>query len=121
MSQDQRAVWERYVASWKAASAEAKSALYASCLTPDCVYTDPLVEAKGWDALLAYMVEFHRQLPGAHFVTETFSGHHGKSLASWTMRSADGTAIGTGTSYGEYDAGNRLVRMTGFFETPEQR
>jgi hypothetical protein len=116
MSQDQRAVWERYVASWKAESAEQKSALYEMSLRPDCVYTDPLVQAKGWAALLAYMLDFHKQIPGGHFVTEAFTSHHGRSLASWTMRSADGTTIGTGTSYAEYDSSDRLISMTGFFE-----
>jgi hypothetical protein len=114
---DRKAVWERYVASWKAPSTPEKRALYETCLAPDCTYTDPLRMAQGWDALLAYMVEFQQQVPGGHFVTASFATHHQKSLATWKMLGADAAQLGEGTSYGEYDANGLLVAMTGFFET----
>jgi hypothetical protein len=72
MSAEQKAVWERYVASWSAQSATEKERLFAGCLAPDCVYTDPLTRAQGWLELAAYMVEFHRQVPGGHFVGGNF-------------------------------------------------
>ena len=115
---DRKAVWERYVASWKANSVAEKRALFEQCLAPECTYTDPLQVAHGWDALLAYMSEFQKQAPGAHFVTEYFATHHQKSLAKWTMRSETSVKLGEGTSYGEYDANGLLVAMTGFFESP---
>lgn len=114
---DREAVWERYVASWKVQSLAEKRALFETCLVPDCTYTDPLQVAQGWDELLAYMVEFHKQVPGGHFVTEYFATHHGKSVAKWRMASADAARIGEGMSYAEYDANGLLVAMTGFFET----
>jgi hypothetical protein len=36
------------------------------------------------------------------------------------MLSATGVALGAGISYGEYDAQQRLVAMTAFFDTPAQ-
>jgi hypothetical protein len=119
MDQNRRAVWERYVASWKAATATEKTAIYETCLAPNCAYTDPLVQANGWDELLAYMLDFHRQLPGAHFVTEQFIEHHQRSIARWKMMNVDAIAIGDGVSYAEYDLQGRLVAMTGFFEAPK--
>ncbi len=113
-----REVWERYVGSWKVASAAEKRAIFSTCLAADCVYTDPLTQAKGWDELTAYMAAFHAQLPGGHFVTQEFFAHHGRSAARWKMVGGDGTALGEGISYAEYDAQNRLVTMTGFFEPP---
>lgn len=118
MNDDKRAVWERYVASWKAESPAQKRAMYETCLAPECVYTDPLTQAKGWKELEAYMVGFHQQIPGGHFVTEEFMSHHGRSIAKWKMMNADAAPIGEGISYGEYDDQNRLVAMTGFFATP---
>lgn len=44
--------------------------------------------------------------------------HHGRSVAKWKMLNADAVPIGEGISYGEYDDENRLVSITGFFETP---
>lgn len=119
MSTSYRATWETYVEAWKVSSSENKRELFGRCLAGRCVYTDPLTRAEGWDELVQYMAAFHQQVPGGHFVTEQFIAHHGKSMARWTMRNADGTTIGDGVSYGEYDDDGRLTSMTGFFETPE--
>ena len=115
---DAKAIWERYVLAWNSASLLDKRELYRQCLSPDCVYTDPLKQTKGWSELEAYMSEFHQQLPGARFVTQSFATHHGRSIASWQMVDASGSVIGTGTSFGEYDEQLRLRAMTGFFEVP---
>lgn len=118
MREDYRATWEGYVQSWKVASAQEKRSLFERCLSPNCVYTDPLARTHGWDELAAYMAEFHRQVPGGHFVTEQFITHHGKAMARWKMLNADAVAIGDGVSYAEYDEAGRLTTMTGFYETP---
>lgn len=118
MNNELRAVWERYVGSWKARSAAEKHKIYATCLAPACVYTDPLTQARGWDELTQYMVSFHEQVPGAHFVTQEFFSHHGRSVARWKMLSGEGAPLGEGISYAEYDEQQRLVAMTGFFDSP---
>jgi hypothetical protein len=118
MKDELRAAWERYVASWKVASTSQKRELFPMCLAPDCVYTDPLTHATGWDELATYMAAFQEQLPGAYFVTEEFLAHHGRSVARWKMVDAAGISIGEGISYAEYDEQRRLKVMTGFFEPP---
>ncbi|MCH9686820.1 MAG: nuclear transport factor 2 family protein [Deltaproteobacteria bacterium] len=120
MSTTTEKTWEQYVSSWKAASAEAKRALFERCLSPRCVYTDPTTKADGWDALLSYMLEFHRQVPGGHFVTTYFRAHHGRSIARWNMVDGEGTVLGDGTSYGQYDEAGKLTAMVGFFDAPPQ-
>ena len=115
---DYRTTWESYVASWKAPSVAEKRALYEKALNPECVYTDSLTQKRGWDELLTYMREFNEQVPGGYFVTVEFTAHHGRSLARWEMHGADGTVLGDGTSYGEYDSHGKLVSMNGFFKTP---
>lgn len=119
MNQDRRAVWESYVSAWRAATADEKQAIFATCLVPDCVYTDPLVQVRGWAALTRYMLDFQQQIPGGHFVTQRFIEHHQRSIASWKMLNADAIAVSEGVSYAEYDAQGRLLAMTGFFETPK--
>jgi hypothetical protein len=118
MSNDLKAVWEHYVSAWKVTSLAKKRELFAQCLVPACVYTDPLTVARGWDALLQYMVDFHAQVPGGHFVTQQFFAHHQCSVARWTMVSAQGETLDEGISYAEYDAEGRLRTMTGFFDPP---
>ncbi|MCA9604330.1 MAG: nuclear transport factor 2 family protein [Myxococcales bacterium] len=118
ISDPHRSTWERYVACWRAAEEDDKRAIMADCLDDDCVYTDPLTVARGTDALLAYMLDFHRQIPGGHFVTTYFLAHHDRSVARWEMRAGDGSLLGDGMSYAEYRTDGRLTAMTGFFATP---
>lgn len=112
-------IWELYVSSWKAPTAVEKLALFGNCLSPDCVYRDPLTLATGYEALLEYMLNFHCQLPGGHFVTTAFWSHHDRSIARWNMVDGAGNVQGDGASYGEYDRGRGvLTAMTGFFNVP---
>jgi hypothetical protein len=115
---DPRETWETYARSWKAPAVADKRALFDAALAPDCVYTDPLTRAEGWEALLAYMSQFHQQVPGGHFVTQRFLHHSGRSVVAWTMNGADGTVLGDGISYVTHGDDGRLTSMTGFFETP---
>ena len=109
--------WERYAATWKMTDRAARLAVFAEVLAEGAVYTDPLVQASSWDELIAYMENFHQQVPGGHFVTTGFASHHQKSLAQWDMKTGAGATIGNGVSYGEYDAQGKLLSMNGFFET----
>lgn len=115
MSDDSNTIWETYVASWKAPTLTEKRALFETCLEPNCVYTDPLVEARSWEELAKSMLDFHQQFPGAHFVTTRFMAHHDKSVAQWQMCNADGVVIGDGISYAEYSQRGKLSSMTAFF------
>jgi acyl-coenzyme A thioesterase PaaI-like protein len=109
--------WEKYTSTWKMTDRAGRLAAFAEVLAERAVYTDPLVQAGSWDELIAYMEDFHRQVPGGHFVTTGFAAHHGKSIANWDMKTGDGVTIGNGVSYGEYDVDGKLLSMNGFFET----
>ena len=119
MSANYQETWETYVASWKADTESEQRALFSQSLAPNCLYQDPLITASGWDELVTYMAGFHQQIPGGHFVTQTFSCHNNKSIATWEMRDENGVTLGDGVSYGEYNEQGVLVAMIGFFETPE--
>jgi hypothetical protein len=116
MSDMHKETWEAYVSSWGATSVEEKRALYAKCLAPECEYNAPFTKAKGHDELLACMLDFHKQLPGGHFVTKLFRTHSDQCIACWDMMAGDGSFVGDGISYGRYDAEGKLITMTGFFE-----
>jgi SnoaL-like domain len=113
-----KVVWETYASAWKAQGAAAKRAVLARSVAADAVYRDPLAECQGHDALIAYMLEFHNQVPGGHFETTYFLAHHGRSVAKWHMLNGDGHKIGDGVSYGEYRPDGQLMAMTGFFDVP---
>jgi hypothetical protein len=115
-----QATWEKYVSAWKEAAPHSKAAVLAECAAPGCVYQDPLTAANGQAALVDYMLDFQRQVPGGHFVTTAFHTHHDASLAQWQMVGGDGAVLGHGTSVGRYDEGGLLVAMTGFFDVPAE-
>ncbi|MBL4852358.1 MAG: nuclear transport factor 2 family protein [Gammaproteobacteria bacterium] len=119
MSNKFEATWEAYTSSWKAESVDDKRIIFGQCLDLACVYNDPIIKTKGWDALLEYMIDFHKQIPGGHFVTKYFLAHSNKSISKWDMKNGDNTLLGEGISYSEYNKAGKLVSMTGFFETPE--
>ncbi|MEM7158661.1 MAG: nuclear transport factor 2 family protein [Myxococcota bacterium] len=118
MNNPLKTTWDRYVATWKVESVSDTRALFEGILDPDCRYTDPLGATRGWDDLISYMTEFHRQMPGSHFVTTRFLSHNNRSVAAWNMVGRDGSVLGDGISYGEYNDAGQLVTMTGFYEWP---
>jgi hypothetical protein len=117
MNTDCKETWEKYTSTWKMTNKTERLAMFAEVLADDAIYTDPLVQTTSWDDLIGYMENFHRQIPGGHFVTTSFLAHHDKSIAHWEMKTGENATVGTGTSYGEYDAQGKLVSMNGFFQT----
>jgi hypothetical protein len=118
MNSAMKDIWETYVATWKQPSAQAKADSLAISVEAACTYRDPIVTATGHAALIEYMLTFHKQVPGGHFVTTYFNAHNARSIAKWNMVTGDGTVIGDGVSYGEYAPNGKLITMTGFFEVP---
>ncbi len=119
MSHNFKEIWETYVESWKAETAEEKRALFKNCLITSNQYNDPMIKTKGWDELIQYMLDFHQQIPGGHFKTTYFLAHSNKSIARWEMRDGNNTIHGEGISYAEYNEHGKLISETGFFETPD--
>ena len=117
---DPRTVWEQYVSSWKAEGRKAKRGLIEGAIAPKGTYTDPIADPiDSVEGLVDYMVAFHQQVPGGHFVTEWYQFHHGASAARWTMRDRDGNVIGDGVSHARYDENGQIEAVTGFFDGPE--
>jgi hypothetical protein len=116
MSHNFEQTWDTYTSSWMADSDAEKRKLFEKSLDIACQYSDPLIKANGWDELIKYMQDFHRQIPGGYFVTKYFLAHSNKSIAKWEMRNGDHVVLGDGISYGEYNDNGKLISMTGFFE-----
>ena len=114
---DFRKTWEVYARSWGEGNEKMRTDLYTESLDPGCVYADPQTERTGWEELAEWMTEFQRQFPGGYFETVYFQAHHGKSIAHWEMKDADGITLDQGTSFGEYTDSGKLIRMTGFYKT----
>lgn len=118
MEHNYRDIWNTYTASWKAETAEEKQSIFEQCLDPANQYNDPIIKTTNWDDFIAYMLDFHKQVPGGHFVTQYFQAHNNKSIARWKMVNGEGNVLGEGISYAEYKEG-KLISETGFFESLE--
>lgn len=116
-SNSQQDTWETYTRSWSEADVSKRLLLFEQCLSPDCVYTDPLIQTTGYSQLSAYMSELHKNVPGVGFITIDFNSHHDRSLTHWNMVDANENILSQGASYGLYGADGRLLQMTGFYET----
>lgn len=117
-SNSHKNTWETYTKSWSLADPSKRSQLFEQCLNPNCVYTDPLMQATGYSQLSGYMSELHKNVPGVAFVTTDFKSHHDRSLTHWNMVDGKGNILSQGVSYGLYGTDGRLMQMTGFFEPP---
>ncbi len=115
---NRRTTWETYERAWKEATPEGKASALQQSVSPTCLYRDPLSTAKGHQELIDYMLAWHQQVPGGHFVTTWFVDHHDASIAKWNMLNGADIVIGDGVSYGQYNDRGELVAMTGFFELP---
>jgi len=111
--------WETYVSAWRATSVDEKRRILQEAVDEHGEYRDPLAETKGHDQLIGYMLELHKQAPGASFTTTSFLAHHDRSIARWNMVDGKGAVLGDGISYGQYGGDGKLVAMTGFFEVPK--
>lgn len=118
MSSNFKKTWETYVASWKVETSDEKLELFKQCLFPESQYNDPMIKTVGHDELVKYMLDFHQQIPGGHFITTYFLAHSNKSIARWEMRNAAKEILGEGISYAEYNESGMLTLETGFFESP---
>ena len=117
-SNSHKNTWETYTKSWSLADPSKRSQLFEQCLNPNCVYTDPLMQATGYGQLSDYMSELHKNVPGVEFVTTDFKNHHDRSLTHWNMVDGKGNVLSQGASFGLYGIDGRLMQMTGFFEPP---
>ncbi len=43
-----KSIWDTYTKSWSEPGQSKRLALFEQCLSPDCVYTDPLIQASGY-------------------------------------------------------------------------
>lgn len=113
-----KTIWETYTQSWSETDVSKRLRLFGQALSPDCIYTDPLMQTTGYGQLSGYMEALHNNVPGVSFVTTAFKSHHDRSLAHWDMQDGDGNVLSQGASYGLYGADGRLTQMSGFFDPP---
>lgn len=109
----------RYCQAWSTVDPAERKRAVADVWAEHGEYLDSQpVHAKGREGLVAEIVKFQQQFPGARFRCEGVQTHHGFVGYTWSMVMADGTERFKGMDFGELDADGRLVRIVSFFDMP---
>ena len=110
--------WNTYQAAWGPISDAHRLELLAQSVSDAIVYTDPVSQVEGRQALVQRIAASQARFPGCRFQNGSFLEHHGQALFHWTMYDATGSAFVTGSSFARFDDDGRLVQATGFFKGP---
>jgi|SRR5690606_17278171 len=113
---DHTATIDAYFAMLNETDPQRRRALTEQAWTEDAAYYDPLMEAKGHDALCDMVAAVHAQFPGQRFVRTTgIDAHHGLVRFGWELADGRGTVTVAGIDVGVIAPDGRLHRIAGFF------
>jgi hypothetical protein len=107
----------RYIDTWNETDAGRRRALIDEVFAPDASYIDPLVEAKGRDAIDQFVSAAQQQFAGLVFsLGGPIDAHHDQARFTWHL-SAPGAAepIAIGFDVAVADSG-RLRQVYGFID-----
>ena len=108
---------DRYLACWNETNSAARRELMAKTWADDAQYIDPLVDARGHDAIDAAIAGVQQQFP-AHVFTLTgpVDTHHDVARFSWRLdRDGDGPLV-IGFDVATAGTDGRLARVVDFLD-----
>ena len=109
---------QSYFKAWNTADEGERKALLAKAWTDDGVYTDPMADVHGRDALVKHIgqVLSSPQFKGASLAPASGVDIHHKVLRfEWVLNGADGKPLMKGMDYGEVAEDGKLTKIIGFF------
>lgn len=108
---------DRYCEAWQEMDAARRRELLASLWAEGATYTDPTVDARNLEELLAHIASVVARRPGAKVVrTSAVDAHHGVARFAWQLVQADGTRRPESVDVAWYSSdGRRIERILGFF------
>jgi hypothetical protein len=109
-----------YCDAWAEPDAAQRRELLKRIWAKDGIYTDPTVETKGLDELVAHIGAVQRTYPGARIERIGLIDRHHRVLRfNWCMVLADGSRLPAGLDVGELTGDGKLQRIIGFFGAPK--
>jgi ketosteroid isomerase-like protein len=108
---------DRYLACWNETDAQARRALLAEHWTADAIYTDPVVDVEGLDALDATIAAVQAQFPGFVFTPAgPVDAHHRQARFTWGLGPADGDPLVVGFDVVVTGDDGRIATVLGFLD-----
>lgn len=113
---------EAYGAAWIERDPTRRRALLDVAWAEDAVYSDPLAEVVGRDALSDHIGATQESLAGGEIrITTAPVTHHANAFFRWTTFGADDSELLSGWDVVQLDADGRIARLTGFFDPDTER
>ena len=111
------AVADRYLAAWNETDPEARRAAVDEVFSADVRYTDPMVDARGAEALAATIGAVQAQFPGFVFrLAGPADAHHDQVRFTWELGPEGAEAPVVGSDVALLDADGRISAVLGFLD-----
>lgn len=82
--QDAQTLVTRYLESFNETDADRRHELLKALYSPNCTYTDPLVDLHGPEQIGAFIEQTHEQFPGVTFkLGGAIDAHHNQARFQW--------------------------------------
>ena len=108
---------DRYLACWNETDSTTRRDLITKTWADDANYIDPLVDARGHDAIDAAIAATQGQFPGHVFaLAGPVDAHHDVARFSWGLRRDGDEALVIGSDVASVSADGRLTRVVGFLD-----
>jgi hypothetical protein len=108
---------DRYLACWNETDSTARRDLITKTWADDASYIDPLVDARGHDAIDAAIAATQGQFPGHVFaLAGPVDAHHDVARFSWGLGRDGDEPLVIGSDVASVSADGRLARVVGFLD-----
>ena len=116
MSHDPSSTFRTYLDAFAVTSPVERERMIRSSVAPDLAFSNPGVDGRGVDTLLAHISRFQDKFPGGRFRINWLRQQHDQVLAEWTQLNSDGSELVTAHSYARLDENGRIAQFAGFWE-----
>ena len=112
---------DRYIQSWNETDPLRRRALIEELYTEHAVYTDPMIQAKGWEAIDATIVAVQAMFPNHTFrIGSPVDAHHDMARFHWHLDApSGGEPLVIGFDVATLDQG-RIRQVFGFLDKVPQ-
>jgi hypothetical protein len=108
---------ERYIHLWNETDPASRRRRVDELWSEDASYVDPMVEARGREAIDQTIAAVQRQFPGFVFrLTGPVDAHHNQGRFTWELGPVDGEAPIVGFDVAVTDTDGRIQTVLGFLD-----
>ena len=116
MNQEPNSVFRTYLDAFAVTSPAEREQMIRSSVAEDLSFSNPGVNARGADTLLAHIARFQDKFPGGRFRINWMRQQHDQILAEWTQLNGDGSELVTAHSYARFNKEGRIAQFAGFWD-----